>query len=86
MSKYKIVKVLRMEDVREMCIKHQYYTVGDCKAYENMFNMLTGEDDIPDEVVEKIATDIKEHSRTDDTVEDIMTYLAFRIQCCVAPR
>ena len=84
--KFKIVKVLRAEDVREMCIRHNYYTAGDCKAYQNMFDMLTGEEDIPDEVVEKIATDIKEHSRTDDTIEDIMSYLAFHIQCCVAPK
>ena len=86
-----ISKRLSKEDVREVCIRHDYYTAGDCEEYTNMFNMLDKEShasksNINSLRLEKIATDIKEHSVTDDSVEDIMENLVCHIRCTLIDR
>lgn len=86
MMRTKLAKVLDREDVRQMCIAHQYYTRGDCRAYENMLGLLdlprskyTGSN-ISANKLEEIAEDIKDHSNTEDTVRDIMEYLCCHIK------
>ena len=86
MMRTRLAKVLDREDVRQMCIAHQYYTRGDCKAYENMLGLLdlprskyTGSN-ISADKLEEIAEDIKDHSDTDDTVRDIMENLCCHIK------
>lgn len=81
-----ISKRLSKADVREVCIRHNYYTAGDCQEYEEMFSMLDKESpasksNITSQRLENIATNIKEHSVTDDTVEDIMDVLVCHIKC-----
>ena len=83
MMRTRLAKVLDREDVRQMCIAHQYYTRGDCRAYENMLGLLdlprskyTGSN-ISADKLEEIAEDIKDHSDTEDTVREIMENL-----CC----
>ena len=68
MMRTRLAKVLDREDVRQMCIAHQYYTRGDCRAYENMLGLLdlprskyTGSN-ISADKLEEIAEDIKDHS------------------------
>lgn len=85
-TEFKVLKVLDIADVREMCIEHQYYTHGDNRAYSNMFDMIPRCEDISDEILTQVAQDILDHSRTDDTLEDILIYLAFRIKCVVEKR
>lgn len=86
MMRTRLAKVLDREDVRQMCIAHQYYTRGDCRAYENMLGLLdlprskyTGSN-ISADKLEEIAEDIKDHSDTEDTVRDIMENLCFHIR------
>ena len=60
------VKYVRKEkisilNVREMCIKNNFYTQGDCKDYENMFEMC-GKYDGTEEKLAQIACDIVDHS------------------------
>lgn len=81
-----ISKRLSKEDVRGVCIRHDYYTAGTCQEYENMFSILDKEtpqshSNISSHRLEMIAVDIKEHSHTDDTVEDIMENLVCHIKC-----
>lgn len=62
------------DEVRELCIRHRYYTAGDTVAYSNMFEMCRQAQTL--ESILRIAEDIKEHSNTDDTAEDIAEYIA----------
>ena len=91
MMRTRLAKVLDREDVRQMCIAHQYYTRGDCRAYENMLGLLdlprskyTGSN-ISAVKLEEIAEDIKDHSNTEDSVLDIMQTLAVHIHTNVTP-
>ena len=86
MMRTRLAKVLDREDVRQMCIAHQYYTRGDCRAYENMLGLLdlprskyTGSN-ISADKLEEIAEDIKDHSDTEDTVREIMENLCCHIK------
>ena len=86
MSNYKIRKTLRQEDVRQVCIEKDYYTRGDCKSYEEMFSMLDYRSKVSDSNISSgrlydIAEDIKDHSDTEDTIEDIMSKLVVHITC-----
>ncbi len=80
----RIIKVLYHEDVRNLCIRHDYYTRGTCKDYENMFSMIAEDEDIDYEVLSKVATDILEHSDTDDSLDDVVSYLVYHLKCCVS--
>ena len=82
MSNYNFVQVLTVEDVREVCIRHQYYTRGDCEAYQNMFDHCGY---VNADTLEVIAKDIKDHSNTEDSVLDIMQTLAVHIHTNVTP-
>ena len=82
MSNYVFVKVLTAEDVRKVCVSHQYYTRGDCLAYSDMFEMCGY---IQPDSLELIAKDIKDHSDTEDSVFDIMKTLAQYIHVNVTP-
>ena len=57
-------KVARRTDadlVRNMCIKHQYYTHGDKKAYEFLLE-LANNAACDDELIQLLAEDIYRHS------------------------
>lgn len=82
MSNYNFVQVLTVEDVREVCIRHRYYTRGDCWAYQNMFDHCGY---VSADTLEVIAKDIKDHSNTEDSVLDIMQTLAVHIHTNVTP-
>lgn len=82
MSNYNFVQVLTADDVRQVCIDNQYYTKGDCQAYENMFEHCGY---VSAESLEHIATDIKFHSDTEDSVFHIMQTLAQHIRTNVVP-
>ena len=54
--------------VRKMCIDYDYYTCGDCKAYDNMFSMCY-EARTP-EAIFNIAEDIWNHSDRDSLMDE----------------
>lgn len=58
---HKLVNYFDMEDVRAMCIKYDFYTCGDCEAYDHMLSDLCRGDMTSDRIIE-IAEDIVEHS------------------------
>lgn len=78
-------KTLRAEDVRGVCIDHNYYTCGDNREYSEMFSMLNREtrvthSNITGHTLQRIAEDIKDHSDTEETVEDILWALSSKIR------
>lgn len=67
-------KVWHAADVRRICIKHDFYTRGDNKAYSAMLDMVD-ESEPTTANIYKVAKDIKEHSVTDYEIENIMFVL-----------
>ena len=67
--------------VRNACIKYDFYTMGDCDEYSNLFDLIRNINNSTTKDLEIVATDIKEHSETDDRIVDIMYILAN--ECCV---
>lgn len=72
----RIVTKVSPTKLREMCIKHNYYTYGDNEAYvdmlfryDDMFHEVTGKE------IEDLARDIERHSITMDTTYDIACYI-----------
>ena len=56
--------------VREVCIANEFYTRGDCAAYDWMLNQV-GQLEPTYENLYRIAADITEHSR-EQTVTNVM--------------
>ena len=87
MKRYRITRTLSMESVRQVCINHNYYTRGTCQEYEDMFkDYLTHKTEISGSNItsrrlHELAMDIKDHSETEDTIEDIMSNLVVHITC-----
>lgn len=71
-SEYREVRRILAEDLRELCIRNNWYTRGDCKAYSHLLNELAHEKEniTTDDIVE-IAQDILEHSNTDQELTSI---------------
>lgn len=82
----RFAKVLDREDVRQTCIRYQWYTRGDNKAYEEMLNLVDHEPSkytgstITCSRLEEIADDIRIHSETDYTTLEIMEILSTKIR------
>ena len=53
-----------MYEVRNMCVKHEYYTAGDCEAYEKILNFVEIHKPTTNNIY-KVANDIFEHSDID---------------------
>ena len=52
------------EKVRTMCIKHRYYTAGDCEEYSKMLSFVSNHKPTTNNIY-KVAADIYEHSDID---------------------
>ena len=49
--------------VRRMCIEHNFYTMGDCEAYDKMLNMVDGcHERMSRDLIENVAIDIANHT------------------------
>lgn len=76
-SEYREVRRIFAEDLRELCIRKNWYTRGDSKAYSHLLNELAHEKEniTTDDIVE-IAQDILEHSNTDQELTSICLEVA----------
>lgn len=66
-----VIRKIESDKVRNMCIKNNYYTCGDCTAYDRMFHRIRifNERDYSDFNVSIIAKDILEHSDAETICE-----------------
>lgn len=69
---YREVRKIRVDDLRNLCIKNRWYTRGDNAAYNHLLNDLAGDKEniTTDDIVE-IAMDILKHSNTDQELTSI---------------
>ena len=58
-------RILRMDDLRGLCIKKSWYTRGDCEAYGRILRLADGCYNITTEAIVEIAEDIFNHSDKD---------------------
>lgn len=58
---YKVVRIITMGKLRDLCIEKGWYTNANNVAYSNMLHMAKKADITSDDIVE-IATDIISHS------------------------
>lgn len=59
--------MVRWDEVRQLCIKENYYTRGNNAEYDYMLLTLCNDTETVDDVM-KIAADIAEHSDTDKLI------------------
>ena len=85
--KYTETRIMDADNLRRVCIENRWYTRGDNRAYNALFDRLYDEngchENITTEKLAEIATDIYEHSNiTDYTVTTIM-YILEKDACMV---
>lgn len=77
--KIKLYRIWHAEDVRQFCMKNNYYTNGNNEEYTAMLNFVENNDPTPENIYE-VARNILNHSsslgyefyRDDSTSEDIL--------------
>lgn len=74
----KIVETRRLfhEDLRNLCILHNWYTMGDNQEYSHMFELTDKENLTTADLVE-IAADIIDHSEPDESLT--IVYVCFEL-------
>lgn len=65
MKKYREVRVIHMEELKNLCIRERWYTSGNCREYQNMLSMCK-KDNITTNDIVTIAQDIMNHTHNKD--------------------
>ena len=65
MKKLAVRESWSYDDIREMCIRENFYTRGTCDEYETMLNFVETSEPTAENVF-VVATDIAKHSSWDD--------------------
>lgn len=63
-------------DVRDLCIRQDWYNAGSCKDYEDLLCLVEGLEPTPHNIL-RVAQNIANHTRAEGAeVETIMFYIA----------
>ena len=62
----KIIRTMNRDKIRQHCINNNYYTCGNCREYERMFEMA--DNAVTDEEIIAVGRDIWEHSDMEDFI------------------
>lgn len=66
MARYREIRRISSDSVRNLCITQSYYTRGDSDEYMNLLTKLCDDsEEIKEDGLEKIAEDILDHSDTE---------------------
>ena len=69
-------RTLHALDLRDLCIKHSWYTRGTIDEYDNLLELAEKCNDVETETIVTLAKDIKNHSWTDHDVASICYEIA----------
>ena len=69
MTKWKVTRIIRSSDVRNMCIHYGLYTKGDCEEYKHLLNDLCERKSPSIEDYDEILNDIISHSDLNELIE-----------------
>lgn len=94
MKSVKTKVVIHRDSIYNLCVSQQYYTCGDCEAYEKMLGYVDSLNDIQlDKVADAvyiIANDIYDHSNIEKmqseygcSKEEILQAIYFEVGRCV---
>lgn len=61
-------------DIRSMCIKNNWYTAGDNRAYSEMLDFVDQNEPTTANIY-MVAEDISEHSNTEDNYIDVIMFV-----------
>ena len=79
-TKYKFVETRKIcrDDLRNLCIRHEWYTKGDCKEYDRLLDMCDEYCYLDNTKLYMMASDIILHSNmeNDETITSVMFELA----------
>lgn len=70
MAQITIMRKWSSGDVREACIKNNFYTRGDNESYKKMLDLVDSTEPTPENLY-SVAKDIKEHSE-DQSISNVM--------------
>lgn len=73
--KYTETRTLHASDLRTLCIRENWYTLGDNDEYDTLM-CKTFCQNLTTEIIADIAQDIKDHSETDMEIPEIMYAVA----------
>lgn len=65
----KTTKKIFTDDLRYLCVSKDYYTCGDCKAYEELFDYIRDRD-LTDSDIIAIVDNIYDHSDVDKMMRE----------------
>lgn len=69
---YKEIRKISADDLRNLCVRRDWYTGGSCEEYDNLlFNLADSKENISTDDIVEIAQDIIEHSDTDQELTSI---------------
>lgn len=72
-------RILRSEDVRTLCIEHDWYTRGDVRDYMDLALLIDNMFDFSNQELYLIARNIQNHSVTDMDIDTIMYYVNSKV-------
>ena len=78
MKKYREVRVIHMEELKNLCIRERWYTSGNCREYQNMLSMCK-KDNITTNDIVTIAQDIMNHTHNKDNEGNELESYCFEI-------
>lgn len=79
--KYKETRYLFADDLRNLCIKHRWYTKGACADYNHLlYDLADRKNNLGTDDIIEIAKDIIAHSEIDPEFGDVTT-VAYLVNC-----
>lgn len=72
----KEIRKISWKRIKKACIEKDWYTCGDSEEYANLIYYTNKLENVTTDELEIIATDIKYHSDTNETIRSIMFYIA----------
>lgn len=70
--RYREVRRISADSLRELCIAKRWYTRGDCGEYENLlYDLADGKENISTDDIVEIAQDIVNHSETNQELTSV---------------
>lgn len=76
-KKYKEVRIITAESLRQLCMKNNWYTRGYCRDYEHLlYDLADSKKNVTTDDIVAMAVDIMEHSEPGEMVSSICMEIA----------
>ena len=82
MKRYKEIRRISADNLRNLCIQMRWYTRGNCAEYDHLLiDLAENKENLSTEDIIEIAEDIAAHSNLDDVCpeDDIVASIAYEV-------